>query len=106
MDFCYALKALKEGLKVTRTGWNGKDMWIAIKFKPRPLSSAEVVHYHQYPTMTVPFIFMRTAQGDLVPWLASQTDLLAEDWQSLQFNHVHQKMVDSQDVSFAQENME
>jgi hypothetical protein len=30
--------------------------------------------------MTLPYIFMKTVQGDLVPWLASQTDLLAEDW--------------------------
>jgi hypothetical protein len=30
--------------------------------------------------MTLPFIFISTVQGDLVPWLASQTDLLADDW--------------------------
>lgn len=34
--------------------------------------------------MTLPYIFMSTAQGDLVPWLASQTDILATDWQNFE----------------------
>jgi hypothetical protein len=33
--------------------------------------------------MTLPYIYMRTVQADLVPWLASQTDMLAEDWQTV-----------------------
>lgn len=74
MDFGYALKALKEGLRVFRYGWNGKGMWISIK-KALP---AEVVQI--YPAMTVDYIFMKTADNQFVPWLASQTDLLAEDW--------------------------
>lgn len=75
MDFCYALQSLKEGLKVSREGWNGKGMWIAIS---KPLKCDPIV---PFPTMTVPFIFMKTVQGDFVPWLASQTDLLAEDYE-------------------------
>lgn len=68
MDFGDAIRALKKGERVTRPGWNGKGMWLQIQ---RPDEHSE---------MTLPYIFMRTAQGDLVPWLASQTDVLAEDW--------------------------
>lgn len=58
----------KLGARVSREGWNGKGMWISI-------------HYPEDGSkMTLPFIYMFTAQGDLVPWLASQTDLLAKDW--------------------------
>jgi hypothetical protein len=69
-DFGTALNFLKDGHRVTRTGWNGKKMWLALH---RP---------NQLELMTLPYIFMRTAQGDLVPWLASQTDLLADDWET------------------------
>ena len=75
MDFGHALDLLKDGKRVARLGWNGKDMWIAL---------ATVSHDGIKPeglvAMTVPYIFMRTADYQLVPWLASQTDLLAEDW--------------------------
>lgn len=68
MDFAGALHELKDGNRVTRSGWNGKDMYIEL----------QVPDAHS--KMTLPYIFMRTAQGDLVPWLASQTDILATDW--------------------------
>lgn len=68
MDFGNAIKALKAGAKVSREGWNGKGMWLMLQV-PDPFSK-----------MTLPYIYMKTAQGDLVPWLASQTDVLAEDW--------------------------
>ena len=67
-DFGSALDALLGGRKVSRKGWNGKGMWLALQ-KP-----------DEYSKMTLPYIYMRTAQGDLVPWLASQTDILARDW--------------------------
>lgn len=67
--FPTALDALKSGYRVARSGWNGKGMWLALQ---RPDAHSK---------MTLPYIYMRTAQGDLVPWLASQTDLLAEDWE-------------------------
>lgn len=67
-NFESALGSLKRGSKVARKGWNGKNMWIKLQ---RP---------DEYSKMTLPYIYMQTAQGDLVPWLASQTDLLAEDW--------------------------
>lgn len=59
-DFGWALKQMHQGDRVERRGWNGKGMWLRSE------------------RMTLPYIFMRTVQGDLVPWLASQTDMLAE----------------------------
>lgn len=69
MDFGDALMALKTGHRVARAGWNGKNMWLEIQ-EPNPISK-----------MTLPYIFMSTVDGNLVPWLASQTDMLAEDWE-------------------------
>jgi hypothetical protein len=69
MDFGNALNALKSGHSVARSGWNGKGMWLRLQ---RPDDDSK---------MTLPYIYMSTAQGDLVPWLASQTDMLAEDWE-------------------------
>jgi len=68
MDFSAALDYLKCTNRVSRSGWNGKGMWIALQ---EPDKNSK---------MSLPYIYMRTAQGDLVPWLASQTDLLADDW--------------------------
>lgn len=68
MTFGEAITALKEGKRVSRTGWNGKGMWLEL----------QVPDAHS--KMTLPYIYMKTAQDDLVPWLASQTDVLAEDW--------------------------
>ncbi len=69
MDFGNALNALRMGHQVFRSGWNGKGMWLALQ-TPTNLSK-----------MTLPYIYMKTATGDLVPWLASQTDVLALDWE-------------------------
>lgn len=68
LDFSDALMYLKCGQKLTRSGWNGKGMYIELQ-KPESQSK-----------MTLPYIFMKTVDGDLVPWVASQTDLLADDW--------------------------
>ncbi len=68
MNFSEALESLIAGDKISRSGWNGKNMWIAIQ---RPDSHSK---------MTQPYIYMYTAQGDLIPWLCSQADMLAEDW--------------------------
>jgi len=89
LDFGLALVALKRGEKVAREGWNGKGMWLALspgvaslpseKFWAGPNRSyAE----EQGGAATVlPCITMKTATGEiLMGWLASQTDMLAEDW--------------------------
>jgi len=83
MNFGQALIKLKNGDKVSRDGWNGKGMFLFLvpgsKFvvnRP-PLLGI-------YPEGTevtyCPHIDMKTADGSIVPWLASQTDVLAEDW--------------------------
>ena len=68
MDFGHAITALKAGARVTREGWNGKGMWLELQ-KP-----------DEHSKMTLPYIYMKTADNNLVPWLASQTDMLSEDW--------------------------
>jgi len=91
MNFGDAIAALKENKKVARSGWNGKGMFLYY------------VPENRYPAVTdigkqigiaasgtsewdgkVPYgayIAMKTAQNNVVPWLASQTDVLAEDWE-------------------------
>ncbi len=68
MNFGQAVEALKQGKMVARAGWNGKNMHLELQ---RPDAHSK---------MTLPYIYMYTAQGDNVPWLASQTDMLSEDW--------------------------
>lgn len=68
MDFGAAILALKGGKSVHREGWNGKGMFLTMQ---RPDANSK---------MTLPYIYMRTADGNLVPWLASQTDMLSDDW--------------------------
>lgn len=79
-SFSEALTLLKEGKRVCRAGWNGKGIWIELQ---RPDENSK---------MTSPYIFIDTtgletdnpnAPKSRVPWLASQTDLLSEDWISL-----------------------
>lgn len=65
-DFSRALHILKAGHKVSRLGWNGKGMWIKFSHTDWP-------HWR-------PFLFMKTVDDQHVPWVASQTDLLADDW--------------------------
>lgn len=84
MDFSAALLHLKEGNRVCRTGWNGKGMFIFLvpgsvfKVNREPLLSmlgeGTEVKYHGH-------IDMKTADGFIVPWLCSQTDMLATDWE-------------------------
>ena len=69
VDIGSAVEALRGGQRVARSGWNGKGMWLELQ---RPDDNSK---------MTLPYVFMSTAQGDLVPWLCSQTDLLATDWE-------------------------
>lgn len=67
----WAVKQLQNGSRVARAGWNGKNMYLELQV---PDVNSK---------MTLPYVYMRTAQGDLVPWLCSQTDLLATDWEQV-----------------------
>lgn len=85
MTFGDALSRLKLGQKLAREGWNGKGMFVyLVPAASYPASRNEkgtmvgvfvgdLVPYRDY-------IAMKTAQDDVVPWVASQTDLLADDW--------------------------
>ena len=86
MDFSAALAEVKAGRKITRSGWNGKGMFVVFqKGYPDGIAiNANTSEATGIPQGTVcrflPYLMLRTAQGDFVPWLASQTDILAEDW--------------------------
>lgn len=74
MTFGLAIEAMRKGKKVQRAGWNGKGLWLEL----------QVPDAHS--KMTLPYIFMsypndaQNTPGARVPWLASQTDMLADDW--------------------------
>lgn len=72
-DFAWALRKLKNGGMVARSGWNGKGMWLKLQTPD------------EHSKMSLPYIYMHTADKKLVPWLASQTDLLSSDWDELPF---------------------
>ena len=84
MNFSTALDAIKNGSRVARQGWNGKGMFIflvpgSVFLVNRPpllgiFPEGTEVRYHAH-------VDMKTADGQIVPWLCSQTDLMAEDWE-------------------------
>ena len=63
-----AVEALQDGYSVQREGWNGPDQ------------SLELQSPDENSNMTLPYIFINTVDKEKVPWLASQTDILADDW--------------------------
>jgi hypothetical protein len=89
VTFEQALTALKAGRRVTRTGWNGRGMWLVLIPGSTFTVEAERTLGQAFPALvgsTVvyrPHIDIYTADNTGVPWLASQTDLLAEDWTEL-----------------------
>lgn len=86
----WAVSMMRDGLKVRRAGWNGKGMWLFLSanepfevaasgFKAK--AAADYAMSQGGTAKVLPFVVMRTGDGSLVPWLCSQTDLLAEDWE-------------------------
>lgn len=69
MTFSRALKYLKQGHKLSRSGWNGAGMYIEIQVPD------------ENSKMRRSYLYMSPVDGDLVPWVASQSDILAEDWE-------------------------
>lgn len=73
-SFGWAIRNLKKGKKVARKGWNGKELWLELQ---RPDDNSK---------MTLPYIYLNYPKGDKyydgckVPWIASQTDMLSNDW--------------------------
>lgn len=85
-DFGWALMELRMGLKIARSGWNGKGMYIVLqKAYPEGIPiNQNTSEATGLPKGTVckflPYLMMKTADNSFVPWLASQTDILATDW--------------------------
>jgi hypothetical protein len=93
MNFGEALELLRAGERVAREGWNGKNMFIyLVPANSYPAQTEVAKKYWAGKTDTtkapahipmVPYgayLAMKTAQENVVPWLASQTDILADDW--------------------------
>ena len=80
-DFGVALQNLKGGNKVTREGWNGPKQYLTLIPAPTEMMEKPSDGPFDGADISLPYIAIRTVQGDLVPWLASQTDMLATDWE-------------------------
>lgn len=85
LTFGMAVEAMKAGHRVTRVGWNGKGMYLYLvgpgRYPPStPAGRAISERYKDGLVPYRPYIAMLTVDGDVVPWTASQTDVLAEDW--------------------------
>jgi hypothetical protein len=78
MKIGQAIEALQAGERVHRIGWNGKFMWLELQVPD------------EHSKMTLPYIYLNYPScsaypdGARVPWLASQTDILADDWITIQ----------------------
>lgn len=81
----WAVKEMQDGARVRRAGWNGKDMFLFLvpgsrfEVNRAPLlgiyPAGTIINYHAH-------VDMKTATGEIVPWLCSQSDLLATDWEA------------------------
>lgn len=73
MNFGQVLQVLKEGIydpaRVRRAGWNGKGMWLGLQ---TPDANSK---------MGLPYVYLSTVDGKLVPWNPNNIDMLAEDWE-------------------------
>lgn len=85
--FGQAVDSAKKGYRIARTGWNGKNMWLS--YTPGMMVPAEkfwspankkFAEENGGQLEVLPYLTMKTADNKVVPWLASQTDVLAEDW--------------------------
>jgi Protein of unknown function (DUF2829) len=91
LSFGAALAYLKQGKRIARQGWNGKGMWLVlvhpmlVGFPERTAGYDLNIGPHSPKELSevtpLPWIGMKTADNKFVPWLASQTDILSEDWE-------------------------
>lgn len=68
MNFSQALEKVQDGYKIARRNWNGKGMYVQLQ---TPDTNSK---------MSLPYLFITTVEGRLVPWTISQTDALSADW--------------------------
>lgn len=81
--FGWAIDQMHKGERVQRAGWNGKGMFLFLvrKWEMSSPFPGNTVSWHLIrDNEFAPFIAMKTVDGKIVPWLASQTDMLASDW--------------------------
>lgn len=71
LTFSDVLYYIKDGRRVQREGWNGPNQFL------------ELQRVDEHSKMTRDYIYITTAQGDRIPWVASQSDLLADDWREV-----------------------
>lgn len=105
MNFGEALLALKAGRRVARRGWNGKGMFLfLVQGSTFEVNRAPLLGI--YPEGTVinyqPHVDMKTADGTIVPWLCSQSDMLAEDWCEVGEDGIEPEVEDEFKVPFAE----
>ena len=79
LTFSQALVNLKKGRKIARIGWNGKNMWLRYVDLYTDKQFSVIEHEGAQGTLK-PWIGMKTADNGFVPWLASQPDILSDDW--------------------------
>lgn len=83
MSFGLAVEAMKQGFKVSRAGWNGKGMflyYVTADYYPVKMPAAKSFFGENSLVPYRDYIAMKTVSNDVVPWVASQSDILANDW--------------------------
>ena len=81
MNFGKAIEALKDGKAVRRTGWNGKGLALELQVPDEHSKMTLPYIYLAYPSYPASMTAPANHLNARVPWLASQTDMLAEDWE-------------------------
>lgn len=85
LTFSTALLVLKDGKKVARLGWNGTGMFLyLVPANSYPAQTEAAKKYFGEVVPYGPYIAMKTAQNNVVPWIASQSDLLSDDWEIIE----------------------
>ena len=80
LTFGEAILAMKTGLKVARSGWNGKGLWLELQVPDEHSKMTLPYIYMNYPSTPASETAPSSHLNARVPWLASQTDMLADDW--------------------------
>lgn len=82
-DFGMALDAIKDGSRVSRKGWNGKDQYVRM-VDPYMDPAFKLIENVNIDGTLMPFFALKNAQNGFIPWVPSIGDLLAEDWYELE----------------------
>jgi Protein of unknown function (DUF2829) len=87
MDFGQALEELKAGNRVERAGWNGRSLWVGFRAEnvgDGPTNDGKARRLALGASVVLrPYLAMRSADGELAYWTASQADVMAEDWSTV-----------------------